>query len=1759
PALASLIAEEALELIARQRAQNKNLLWTEELAEEVHRFAQHFFRHRFLPYYIDQMLQRFRLWSKKVFITELDFKYLLKLRLSLLQSEALKVLHIPSRGSLSHPLIRLKKYGFIKIEKNKAYLTPKGKEFLRCLEEDRLNLSILWKMGISRWVEKYKASLREDTAFSTLEEFLNQEEAIEKGIRGLVQKKKGLSKQKMRIFCLYSQGLGVMDIYRALKIKRHQKVSDYLRKLERRGWLKRGENHVYQLTDKGNSLLRKIKEQKDLNEEEIEVFSGEKEKVLRSKVERAERKIKSVLKNEGAFAFAKNLLDKIKEKGFVYEETLKRDRAKILYLLQDFALLRMERVKMRREEFQHWFRFLDKQRQKNVLESFWFLYDPQMSYKEVKEIIEQKFKDYKKQVWTELNKRPFIILHKYSFANIALVILPLIFLQIFILLFLPVFSEPLSPVLFPAVILLSSVKNKDRADEHLLDTLILQAREGGDREREKAILKLGKIGSREAIKELVALLKDERRDVRELSVRALGETRSKEAIKPLIDILLDDQEQIGVQKIVKEALVKIGEPAVPVLIEILGNKDRIVRHFAASALREIRTPLASFYAHLFYDAFFSTRYRYSSESISLLHKALEHPAPEVRGTAIRVLGEIGAEESIEPLIRRLVKEEDREIRARIIEALTQIGPNATVTPSLIRMLSLEKRLDMRLCLIKALGNVGDKRAFKILIKIASDKQEDETVRQSAIESLAKLKKRGVISSLSREAISSLIRILDEQGVNENLYLSLLITLGKLGLNVGYMNEKGEIDLPPGIEKQEIERIQRLISDIRKESEGDEEYWKKIKDFCPSYYGVELSEAAYEILPVIYVKPKYIEGKIVPGTGIFYTEVSDDWPPQEFHLKTKEGVKTIKMSEEDYVPMFGYRTSGRGFVVLFQNNKLIYCKGETRRRLKVYKAQGRERVMPEGMQNYNLALREKALIELFGNLQAEVRELDSFYFRKDDPAYPLIQKETEGRLAQLQIYNERGVNFSFYRWTAPGELQMRRVSPAVWKALGFKSEIEFTKFRIKSLFQNLGKAHLLHLYIIGLDGENLSLLGEFVDLEFAEVRESIVELAKNASNALQFLVLRHGQEILAEQTRNLEKYLIARSLPDILRTQLPFLSPSQIEEISKLAILAYLPPLKDYNLDPLHRYTLEKLIGEVPRGDWDRERVYRQKIYSFPVEGEKEDIKISPNSLANIVAHHLVKPGDRVPETRSEYICSTALGIALNFEKIRRDLDVVKDPNPWAKYRKVLEEVYGKPITERLPILSSQDRKEIKKERKEENPDTLYYSLFFPFSFQSFHYLAPHLFLWFKKLGGIISSLLMHLTLLSISYYPTSNLFFSGFPFFPFLPIRGVLEEKKMRRLRRLLQALERVNERSSISSIERKLKKINHPLAEFYSHLLSGEVDKLALSQNLPLLSRLLKSHPLPRIRFFSAKALGLIDREEAIPALLEALKDEDAGVREISADALKEMLKNREKIERALIEALEYGDERMSYSAIQILGDIKSKKAVEPLLRMLESEDANIRRAAVRALGKIRAREEKVVFALAESLQDENEAVVEYALTALSKIDPQAQIYIRFFPSDRIPVLYSLLVLDQRIEVSFAEDFLSSLTSEKLLNLYNLLPEEIKKKIKKEEGGVRIAAANFAAVKNALRGAEEKLIFEAERMRERWEWEEENLRENCVGKRFMEEVIFLDKEGRIASFPQRRLCKRNEYFFAGLPFSPQTIDNLLRKGVKFIKGKIFL
>ncbi|RKY63560.1 MAG: hypothetical protein DRQ02_12485, partial [Candidatus Latescibacterota bacterium] len=521
------------------------------------------------------------------------------------------------------------------------------------------------------------------------------------------------------------------------------------------------------------------------------------------------------------------------------------------------------------------------------------------------------------------------------------------------------------------------------------------------------------------------------------------------------------------------------------------------------------------------------------------------------------------------------------------------------------------------------------------------------------------------------AVSSLAEIVRTIKIDENYdfgpILKIYAWLKKKGINYGYMNQADEIELHPFASKDLIFSIQNLVR-IVQENGGRSRSW------YPTYYGLNLYNdfPRHEILPVVYVKPKRIDGVLVPGTGIFYTDLSPGWPPTEFHLRTEKGLETIKMEENDYVPMFGYRTSGRGFVVPFNNGKMVCCKGETMQHMDIFEDEGRIRQMPKRMQNYNLAQREAALLKLFGTFDAQVRELDSYYFNKEDPAYPIVMKESDGRLAQLQIWSD-GPNFFAYRWAEDGmPFQMRRVKEKIWRELGFESEYEFIKFRIRSLFQNLGKLHMLHLYNVGLDGENISILGDLVDLEYTELREGVFDLAKNISNALQFVVLRHGEHILIEETRDVEKYLIGRSLVDIFSTQMPYLEMEQIVELAKIAILEYLPPLKDYKTNSEHRELLERLIG------------HGEVIFSFSIEGQDE-VKIAQNSLANLVVHHILKPGDKVPGTKEEAVCETALGIAFDFNELREDLSHTY-PDTWEKYKKSIEAVYGKRISYNKKLL-----------------------------------------------------------------------------------------------------------------------------------------------------------------------------------------------------------------------------------------------------------------------------------------------------------------------------------------------------------------------------------------------------------------------------------------------------------------------------------------
>ena len=106
------------------------------------------------------------------------------------------------------------------------------------------------------------------------------------------------------------------------------------------------------------------------------------------------------------------------------------------------------------------------------------------------------------------------------------------------------------------------------------------------------------------------------------------------------------------------------------------------------------------------------------------------------------------------------------------------------------------------------------------------------------------------------------------------------------------------------------------------------------------------------------------------------------------------------------------------------------------------------------------------------------------------------------------------------------------------------------------------------------------------------------------------------------------------------------------------------------------------------------------------------------------------------------------------------------------------------------------------------------------------------------------------------------------------------------------------------------------------------------------------------RVRWHTAEILGEIKDDRAIKPLINALKDENNGVISNSIIALCEIGKPAVKI---LINALKSGEWRVRWHTAEILGEIKDDRAVKPLTDALNDENSDVRRAATKALERIR------------------------------------------------------------------------------------------------------------------------------------------------------------------------------------------------------------
>ena len=135
---------------------------------------------------------------------------------------------------------------------------------------------------------------------------------------------------------------------------------------------------------------------------------------------------------------------------------------------------------------------------------------------------------------------------------------------------------------------------------------------------------------------------------------------------------------------VREVVVGLGAPAVPALIQALGDDSNAVRRAAAEALGKLGDP----------------------QAIPALIKALGDYWYDVRRAAAEALGKLGDPQAIPALIQALGDDEFR-VRRAAAEALVKIGTPAV--PALIQALGNNDR-EVRRAAAEALGKLGDPQA-----------------------------------------------------------------------------------------------------------------------------------------------------------------------------------------------------------------------------------------------------------------------------------------------------------------------------------------------------------------------------------------------------------------------------------------------------------------------------------------------------------------------------------------------------------------------------------------------------------------------------------------------------------------------------------------------------------------------------------------------------------------------------------------------------------------------------------------------------------------------------------------------------------------------------------------------------------------------------------------------------------------------------------------------------------------------------------------
>lgn len=234
-----------------------------------------------------------------------------------------------------------------------------------------------------------------------------------------------------------------------------------------------------------------------------------------------------------------------------------------------------------------------------------------------------------------------------------------------------------------------------------------------------AVRALGVIGNQQAIERLVDCLADERGLIRSAAVAEL----QKSAWQPSPDAI---GAYFCIQAGRWDECVKIGVPAIELLVDCLSHKGGRVHDHAARTLGGIGEPSAvgplihyltkggGYGQHAVAEALGEIG---DQRAVIPLIQCLMDSEGGMRGPAVQALGRLRNPDAVEPLLNSL-PDDDNIFTGHVFEALAEIGDPRAVE-AIIDFLQAESSL-VRHAAAKTLGRFGDARAVEPLLSCLAD-------------------------------------------------------------------------------------------------------------------------------------------------------------------------------------------------------------------------------------------------------------------------------------------------------------------------------------------------------------------------------------------------------------------------------------------------------------------------------------------------------------------------------------------------------------------------------------------------------------------------------------------------------------------------------------------------------------------------------------------------------------------------------------------------------------------------------------------------------------------------------------------------------------------------------------------------------------------------------------------------------------------------------------------------------------------------------